>query len=122
MDNSLTKEYNEELNYLDFYHTALRNILQMTLIGFTILVIRRYHNEKKNKSYEIIFLFLALVIFSLSLYEISILDKQITILFGISKNQLYTSNLIILPKIYALLMLIVEIYILYSLVQIFFLK
>lgn len=120
MDNSLTKEFNKELNYLNFYHTALRNITQMTLIGFTILVIRRYHSEKKNKAYEIIFLFLAFVIFALSLYEISILDKQIKIIFGISKNQLYTSNLIMLPKMYALLMLIVEIYIIYSLVKIFF--
>ena len=115
MDNSSTIEYDKEINYLTFYHTALRNITQMTLIGFTVLVVKRYYSGRRKKAFEEIFLVIALIIFTLSLYEIHILDKQLSKLSKLSKNKLYINDLVNLPKIYAVTMIIVQIYIIYLL-------
>jgi len=116
MEKSLIKNYDEELKILNFYHTALRNIGQMTLIGFTILGVERYY-EQKNKSYENFFLCIALAIFIIILYEAYILDQQLNILSDISQNKLYTNNLSNLPKVYGSLVLLVTIYISYVLIS-----
>jgi len=117
MEKSLIKDYDEELKILTFYHTALRNIGQMTLIGFTILVVERYYGQQKIKSYENLFLFIALAIFFIILYEAYILDKQLNKLSNLTENNLYTKNLSNLPKIYGFLILLITIYVIYLLVN-----
>ena len=117
MEKSLIKDYDQELKILNFYHTALRNIGQMTLIGFTILVVERYYGQQKIKSYENLFLFIALAIFIIILYEAYILDKQLNKLNNISENNLYTKNLSNLPKIFGLIILLVTIYVFFLLVN-----
>ena len=117
MEKSLIKDYDEELKILNFYHTALRNIGQMTLIGFTILVVERYYSQQKNKGYENLFLGIALAIFIIILYEAFILDLQLNKLSNISENKLYTKNLTNLPKIYGIIISIVTIYVFFLLIK-----